>query len=277
MKNLMICLVSIMSISAWASPDTTSSMSASTLNQSLDTSAKNRVEALSTESIHYSLPHKDMTYMELGAYNQRQNFKNSFASDKENLNNQVFYFQHSRGLAENIAMDFNLDYFLRDEKATELSSGVNELSLGLRSHFEGFAMKWVYGAHLIYLPDGENLDRSSKLAAAAKIGFEEHVDIARWGAEVEASSKDTAFFQNQLNLIGFFEMPFVKQLNMGVSAALDVTKLSDSEQHNYVKVYGQYVIDPVSAAQLSLKQINEKSSNLAITDTEIGLAMTRVF
>ncbi len=138
-------------------------------------------------------------------------------------------------------------------------------------------MKWIYGAHLIYLPEGENRDRSSKLAVAAKIGFEEHVDIARWGAEAEASSKDTAFFQNQLNLIGFFEMPFVKQLNMGVSAALDVTKLSESEQHNHVKVYGQYVIDPVSAAQMSLKQINEKSSGLAITETEIGLAMTKVF
>ncbi len=116
MKNLLICLVSFMSINVWASPETTSSVSASTLTQSVDTSAKNRTEALSTESIHYSLPHKDMTHMELGAYNQRQNFRNSFVDGKENLNNQVFYFQHSRGIAENIAMDFNLDYFLRDEK-----------------------------------------------------------------------------------------------------------------------------------------------------------------
>ncbi len=277
MKNLLICLVYFMSAFAWASPETTSSVSTADLAQSIDLSAKSKNEALSTESIHYSLPRLDMTYMELGAYNQRQNFKSSPVEDKTNLNNQVFYFKHSRGLMENLALDFNLDYFLRDEKATALSSGVNELSLGLRSRFEAMEMKWIYGAHLIYLPDGEKMDSTSKLAANATIGFEEAVDIARWGVEAEVSTKDSAFFRDQFNLIGFFEMPFVKQLNMGVSAGMDITKLSANEQNNFVKVYGQYVIDPVSSAQASLRQNNEKSSDLSITETEIGLAMTRVF
>lgn len=250
-----------------------------TFEKSKETSniaASNRSQALITDSIYYSLPHEDMTFIELGAFSQRQSTKTFTSSDKSKFSNQVFFFKHSRGLSEDIALDFNLDYFIRDENSAR-ATGVNEALLGARSHFEGLGMNWIYGAHLIYLPDGEALDNSSKLAIAAKIGFEEAVDIARWGIETELSTKDSAFFQNSFNLLGFFEIPFVKTFNMGVSAGADLTKLTASQQNNFAKVYGQYNIDAVSGAQLSLRQVNQKDGDSTLTETEAGLALTRVF
>lgn len=241
--------------------------------------ANSRNQALITDSIYYSLPEEDMTFIELGAFNQRQKAKlNRRAVDERDAsNNQAFYFKHSRGLYQDLALDFNLDYFMQDENAFGRSTGVNEAMLGLRSHFQYFGMNWIYGGGLTYIPDGEYRDNSSKLAVAAKIGFEEAVDIARWGFEVEGSTKDTAFFQNQLNLMGFFEMPFVKDINMGVNAGADITKVSANQQSNFARVYGQYNIDAVSAAQVNIKQLNQKNGDLSLSESELGLALTRVF
>lgn len=234
--------------------------------------ASNRSQALVTDSMYYSLPHEDMTFLKLGAFNQRENRRDLDSK----MNNQVFFFNHSRGLTENLALDFNLNYFVRDERSSR-STGIEEAAIGARSHFEAAGMNWIYGGNLMYLPEGESLDSSSKVALAARIGFEEAVDIARWGIEAEATTKDSAFFKQSLNLIGFFEIPFVKSFNMGVSAGTDFTKMTSSQQNNFARVYGQYNIDNVSAAQLNLKQTNEKNSDASLTDSEVGIALTRVF
>jgi hypothetical protein len=138
-------------------------------------------------------------------------------------------------------------------------------------------MNWVYGGNLTYLPDGEFLDKSSKVTAAAKIGFEEAVDIARWGLQFEASTKDSFYFQNQTNLVAFFELPFVKNFNVGVTAGADLTKVSANEQNNFAAAYGQWSIDSVSAAQLNVKQTNQKKYDNSLTESEVGLALNRVF
>lgn len=242
-------------------------------------SAISKAQALHTESVYFSMPREDMTFTEFGAFTQKQKFNTATTNQAagNTANNQAFYFKHSRGLMENIALDFNLDYFMKDETAFRNSSGVNEAMVGLRSYFDAMDVKWIYGGALTYLPDGEALDDGSKLAVSAKIGFEEAVDIARWGAELAVSTKDHVFFQNSFNLIGFFEMPFVKSFDLGVTAGADITRISASEQANFVKAYGQYNIDAVSAAQIRLQQNNTKKDNLSMTESEAGLSLTRVF
>jgi hypothetical protein len=64
---------------------------------------------------------------------------------------------------------------------------------------------------------------------------------------------------------------------MGVSAGVDLTRLNGSDQNNFASVYGQYAVEAVSAVQLSLKQINQKSGNSETTDAEVGLSLNRVF
>ena len=276
-----LAVLVISATQASAQDSTYSNENSSTFLKSNETSniaATNRSQALITDSMHYALPHEDMTYMELGAYNQRQKARLTDATaDSNAANNQAFYFKHSRGLYENLALDFNLDYFMQEENAFGRSTGVNEGLLGLRSNFEAAGLTWVYGGNLTYIPDGEYGDADSKVAVAAKIGFEEAVDIARWGFETEASTKDSAFFQNQLNLIGFFEMPFIKNLNMGVTAGADITKISASQQNNFAKVYGQFNLDAVSGAQVSFKQTNQKNESASLSESEIGAALNRVF
>lgn len=258
--------------------------STQTFEKSMETSnisAASRAQALHTDSVYFSMPREDMTFTEFGAFTQKQKFNTAIADSEStrnnSANNQAFYFKHSRGLTENVALDFNLDYYMKDETAFRNSSGVNEALIGLRSYFEAMDVTWVYGGAFTYLPDGESQDNASKLAVMAKFGFEESVDIARWGAEIAASTKDNVYFQNSFNLIGFFEMPFVKSFDVGVTAGADITRISASEQANFVKAYGQYNIDAVSAAQLRLQQNNVKKDSFSMTESEAGLSLTRVF
>lgn len=286
--SLMTTVIATLVLTAVSASAQSESMS---MNQSKETfeksketsniSATSKAQALHTDSVYFSMPREDMTYTEFGAFTQKQKFntdiKNSEANRSNSADNKAFYFEHSRGLMENLAVDFNLDYFMKDEAAFRNSSGVNKAMIGLRSYFEAMDVKWIYGGALTYLPDGESNDNSSKLAVSAKIGFEEAVDIARWGAEIAASTQDNVYFQNSLNLVGFFEMPFVKSVDFGVTAGADITRISASEQANFVKAYGQYNIDAVSAAQIHLQQNNTKKDSLSMTESEAGLALTRVF
>jgi hypothetical protein len=204
-----------------------SSVSASQVHDSMNLAAKNKAEALQTDSMYYSLPRAEMTFIEIGALTQRQNVKG-----RENLNNQAFFFKHSRGLSDQVALDFGINYFMLDSSSAR-SSGVNETNIGLRSNFQAANIAWVYGANLAYIPNGEFQDTSSRVALTANIGFEEAVDIARWGMQFEGTSKDSLYSQSQAHLIGFFEVPFVQKLNVGVSAGIDATRLNDSEQNNF--------------------------------------------
>ncbi len=238
--------------------------------------ASSRSEALITESQYYSLPHKDMTYFDLGTYNQRQKY-DSDISKNNRLSNQVFYFNHARGLSQNVALDFNLDYSVRDENSVQGSTGVNSMILGLRSHFNAMGMQWIYGANMGYLPQGELRASDSKAVVTARIGFEETVDIARWGAELVGSSQNTAFFDDQLNLQAFFEMPFVRRFDVGVSAGADINHLSSSAYNNFARVYGDASLDSVSSARLSLRQNNQMKESASLSEAEVGLALTRVF
>jgi hypothetical protein len=273
-------LCALIGSSAFAASETLSlnsvSASASQIHDTMNIAAKNKAEALQTESMFYSLPRAEMTFIELGAYTQKQNVKMQTEYRNRNLNNQAFFFKHSRGLNDYVALDFAISYFMLDGSA-DRSSGVNETTLGLRSSFEALDLNWVYGGNLGYIPNGEYQDGTSRVALTANIGFEEAVDIARWGVQMEGTSKDSYYSQNQMHLIGFFEIPFVQKLNMGVSAGVDLTRLNGSDQNNFASVYGQYAVEAVSAVQLSLKQINQKSGNSETTDAEVGLSLNRVF
>ena len=275
MKSAVLFLLAMVSSAAMAASDSVSSTSMSNASASEAISASSRSQALQTESIYYSLPRAEMTYLELGTYTQAQTFR---APNVENthLANQAFFFNHSRGLTDELALDFGMDYFLRDNASNYGTTGINKASLGARSHFDAMNVSWIYGAAIGYLPENELLT-NNKFVASGKIGFEERVDIAKWGMETELTTQDSAYFHDQLNLIGFFEIPFARQFNVGVAGGADLEHLSNSDQNNFARAYGQYAIEKVSAVQATLKQSNQKSGNQSLTQTEIGLSLNRVF
>ena len=275
MKSAVLFLLALIPSLVLAATDSVSSTSMSTPAASEGISASSRAQALQTQSIYYSLPRAEMTYLELGTYTQAQTFR-SDAADTSRLRNQAFFFNHSRGLSDEVALDFGLDYFLRDNDSNYGTTGINQASLGARSHFDAMDVNWVYGANVGYLPENEMLT-NNKLVLSGKIGFEERVDIAKWGMESEYSTKDSAYFHDQLNLVGFFEIPFAPQFNVGIAGGLDVAHMSNSDQNNFARAYGQYAFEKVSAVQASLKQSNQKSGSDSLTETEIGLSLNRVF
>ncbi len=249
-------------------------------NSIADLSAQSREQALATESLHYSLPRENMSYFEMGGYSQRSNARltpNQGSEAKASLTSQGLYFNHSRGIFETFALDFSLNYAWPEPSAADQYSGINSFGLGARSLFEGLGLTWVYGASATYLPNGELLESNSKTALSAQIGFEERVDIARWGMQTQVSSQNTLFAREQFNLIGFFEIPFVTRLKMGASAGADLRSLGGSDQSNFARIYGRFSLDKVSDAQIALSQTNDQNENIRRSDAEISLAMTRVF
>lgn len=246
--------------------------------------AGSRTEALKTEASFYSVPKKDMSYFELGGYRQGETVKSSgydqyynLEKQTQNLTNQVFYFNHSRGLTEDIALDFSFDYVMRDASAQTRTTGVNQVSLGARSTFEFLSMNWVYGAHAIYIPNGEVRDSNVKAAVQAEIGFEENVDIAKWGLQLAPTTRQALLNKEQMYLQGFFEVPVVSSVNLGIQGGADMLHLANNEQENYAQFYGQYMIDKVSSAKVFMRERTANLKSTSVTDTEAGLAVSKVF
>lgn len=286
MKVFASLLISMVAVhGAHASQDSMSlpaitTTSASTTETVRDIAARSREQALLTESVYYSLPRENMSSFEMGGYSLRTNERrngNFIFPDESSQRGQGLYFKHSRGVLEKVALDFDLNYAWPDQSASNQYSGINHLSLGGRSLFQGLGLNWVYGGALTYLPNGEINDRDSKTTVSAKIGFEERVDIARWGLETQVSSQNTLFADEQLNLVGFFEIPFITTLKMGASAGADVRSLGTDKQSNFARIYGRYSMDKVSDAQLAVQQTNQQSNILKQSDAEVSLSMSRVF
>lgn len=277
MKLAFAFFLSLTASVAMAAIENTNSTSLSGVSTgALEASSKS--EALQTQSIYYSLPRKDMTYLELGAFNQGQDFRTE-ATGTDRLNNQAFFFNHSRGLTEELALDFNVNYFLRDNNTNYGSTGIGQASLGGRSHFDAMELNWVYGAYLTYLPDGQYLNDGDKFAVTGKIGFEETVDIAKWGLEAQLSTQNTQLFDQTAMFIGFFEIPFVNKVNVGISGGADLARAGNlnTDHNNFARAYAQYAFDKVSAVQANLKQVNQKEDGNSLSETEVGLALNRVF
>jgi len=252
-----------------------SSLSAGSITRDA-VAAGSRSEALKTESSFYSVPRQDMTYFEVGAYNQRQNY--SVNQEDTKTNDQAFFFQHSRGLTEDLALDFGFNYFMHDQNSRNNSTGINRISLGGKSTFEGiWGLSWVYGAHVAYLPQGENSTSDSKAIILGQIGFEERVDIARWGLQFAPTTEDGIFSKDQFTFEGFFEIPVVRSFDLGIQGGADLAHLTDQEQENYAQFYGQYGFDKVSAAKVFLRQRSAKSFEQTASLTEAGLSISKVF
>lgn len=233
--------------------------------------ANSRNEALIATSDFNALPREDMTYLEIGGYGQRADFGSSVQ------NNNVFYFEHSRGITDSFALDFNLDYTAKDSSATTGSTGISRSALGGRSNFASLGMNWIYGANLVYVPETRLRGSGRELAIAGQFGFEENVDIATWGLQIDVSSENTNYSTSQSNFTGFFEMPFVANFNMGLSGGIDLASIDAETQRNHAKIYGKYSVDRVSAVQVFAKQQNEKINSNDSTSNEMGLALSRVF
>ncbi len=246
--------------------------------------ASSRSEALKTYSAFYSVPKKDMSFFELGGYRQGETVKSNgynenyvYEKQTQNLTNQVFYFNHSRGLTDDVALDFSFDYFMRDASAQSRTTGVNQVSLGARSTFEFLSMNWIYGAHVIYIPNGEVRDSNIKSAAQAEIGFEDNVDIAKWGLQIVPTTRQAMLNKEQMYLQGFFEVPVINALNLGIQGGADMLHLANNEQENYAQFYGQYMIDKVSSVKLFMRERSASLGSNSVTDTEAGLGVTKVF
>lgn len=239
--------------------------------------ASSRFEALKTDSAFYSVPKKDMSFFELGGYRQGEIVKTNGYSEKQNLTNQVFYFNHSRGLTDEAALDFSFDYFMRDASAQTRTTGINQVSLGARSTFEFLSMNWIYGAHVIYIPNGEARDSKIKAAVQAEIGFEENVDIAKWGLQIVPTTRQAMLNKEQMYLQGFFEVPVINALNLGIQGGADMMHLANDEQENYAQFYGQYMIDKVSSVKLFMRERSASLGSSSVTDTEAGLGVSKVF
>ncbi len=276
-----VLLVSLQrSLQAYAA-DSVMSMPATTANTESHAklsnepiAASSRSEALKTDSAFYSVPKKDMSYFELGGYRQGETTKEM---QTQNLTNQVFYFNHSRGLTEDIALDFAFDYVMRDASAQTRTTGVNQVSLGARSTFEFLSMNWIYGAHAIYIPNGEARDSRIKSAVQGEIGFEENVDIAKWGLQLVPTTRQAMLNKEQMYLQGFFEVPVINSLNLGIQGGADMLHLANNEQENYAQFYGQYMIDKVSSAKVFMRERTANLNSTSVTDTEAGLAVSKVF
>lgn len=242
--------------------------------------ANSRAEALKTESTFYSVPRAEMSFFEIGGYRQSETtrFAGYEAEDGKTYNNQMFYFNHSRGLTDDIAIDFSFDYLMRDSSAQYRTTGVEQVAVGLRSTFDFMDMKWVYGAHAAYIPNGEIANKSTKAVVDGEIGFEETVDIAKWGVQLTPTSRRGLLSGQQMYLNGFFEVPIVNAAILGLQAGADTLHLSkDSEQENYAQFYGQYLFDKVSSAKMFIREKNATMAGRSVTDAEVGLGFSRVF
>lgn len=280
MKNILIVLVSFISLTAYANEEATNSVSISEPNVTstgMASATKSAVvrksDALSTQSIYFSLPKDFGSITQVGGYNKNQSLKGG-----EDFQSQIFYFSHSYGVSEELALDLSLDYLLAD-KDSNASSGIDVAAATARSSFKALGVNWVYGGSLLFLSnESQDSSASSEAGLAAKIGFEETSGVARWGVETEVTSKDSTYYDNQWNLIGFFEMPFFKELTLGANAGIDFIGFDGAPKNSFGKLFAEYALDASSAAQLSLKQIAEESDGFAsLSETQVGVGLNKVF
>lgn len=279
MRYLVLGLLSAFSVTVFASEDTASSLSLTELRMdssetstSLDAEPVRRADALSTDSIYYSLPQANRSMIEIGGYSQDRKSSGTSAEMKSN----VFNFKQTKGLSNNVAVNFGLDYFLVDESSSTYSSGISEITLGARSSFLSSGLKWIYGMNVSYIGNDDASDGTNVIiGGAAKIGFEKNSSNSRWGLETEATTKNNTYTSNRINLVGFFEFPFFRQITIGTAAGLDMTSFNLDKQNSFGKIYSQYELDSSAAVQLMVKQSVE--SRRSQSETQAGLALNKVF
>ena len=83
--------------------------------------------------------------------------------------------------------------------------------------------------------------------------------------------------KEQMYLQGFFEVPVINALNLGIQGGADMLHLANNEQENYAQFYGQYMIDKVSSVKLFMRERSASLGSNSVTDTEAGLGVTKVF